>query len=200
MREDLRQIVVLGAPMESEALLDGVNLMPAALRAAGLVDALGAVDLGDLPIAVTDPQRDPETGIVAFAQLCAATGLVRDGVAALLDDAPSHAMAGPTRTAAPTPPTRTRRRPATHPPSGAGPTDVAAAPRLPLVVGGCCGILVGVFAALTAAYGRVGLAFVDGHYDYYDSATSPAGALAAGLPRRLGDGRGRRARDRKSVV
>jgi len=37
---------------------------------------------------------------------------------------------------------------------------------------------VGIFAALTAAYGRVGLAFVDGHYDYYDPATSPAGALA----------------------
>ncbi len=51
-------------------------------------------------------------------------------------------------------------------------------PELPLVVGGCCGILVGIFAALRQMEGRTGLAFVDGHYDFYDGATSPAGALA----------------------
>jgi arginase len=123
--------------MESEALLEGVNLMPAALRAAGLVAALGANDLGDLPIAITDDRRDPATGLIAYRQICAATEVVRDGVLPLLG-----------REA------------------------------LPLVVGGCCGILVGIFAALTAARGRVGLAFVDGHYDFYDGATSPAGALA----------------------
>jgi arginase len=130
-------IVVLGAPMESEALLEGVNRMPAALRAAGLIGALHATDLGDLPIAITDRERDPATGVVAYGQLCAATGVVRDGVRALLER-----------------------------------------PELPLVVGGCCGILVGILAALRLTAGRTGLAFADGHYDFYDGATSPAGALA----------------------
>ncbi len=136
-RAEERPIVVLGAPMESEALLQGVNLMPAALRAAGLIQALGADDLGDLPISITDARRDPESGLIAFDQVCAATGVVRDAVLGLLD-----------REA------------------------------LPLVVGGCCGILVGIFAALSAIHDRVGLAFIDGHYDFYDGATSPAGALA----------------------
>jgi arginase len=136
-RGDGRPIAILGAPLESEALLQGVNLMPAALRDAGLVEALGAEDLGDLPISITDARRDPKTGLIAFDQVCAATAVVRDGVRGLLG----------------------------------GET-------LPLVVGGCCGILVGIFAALTAVHGRVGLAFVDGHYDFYDGATSPAGALA----------------------
>ncbi len=134
---DRRNIIILGAPMESEALLEGVNLMPAALRAAGLVDAVGGVDLGDLPIAITDAARDPSTGLVAYEQIRVATGLVRNGVLDLL------------------------RRPG-----------------LPLVIGGCCGVLVGIFAALRRHAGRTGLAFVDGHYDYYDGATSPAGALA----------------------
>jgi arginase len=123
--------------MESEALLEGVNLMPGALRDAGLIDALGAADLGDLPIHITDPERDSFTGLVAYRQIVAATEVVRAGVADLL------------------------RRPG-----------------LPLVVGGCCGVLVGIFAAIQAEYGRAGLAFIDGHYDFYDPATAPAGALA----------------------
>lgn len=132
-----RRLIILGAPMESEALLEGVDLMPAALREAGLVSVLGAEDLGDLPIHIDDPERDPQSGLLAYRQIVAATDVVRDGVAGLLHR-----------------------------------------PELPLVVGGCCGILVGIFAALQAAHGRVGLAFVDGHYDFYDAATSPAGALA----------------------
>jgi arginase len=123
--------------MESEALLEGVNLMPAALRAAGLIRALEAIDLGDLPIAITDQTRDAATGLVAYRQIVSATDVVREGIARLLD-----------------------------------------LPGLPLVVGGCCGILVGIFAALQERHGRVGLAFVDGHYDFYDETTSPAGALA----------------------
>ena len=137
MSSEPRRLAVLGAPMESEALLEGVNLMPGALRDAGLVDALSARDLGDLPIHITDAERDVATGVVAYRQIVAATGVVRDAAAALL-----------------------------------------ARPELPLVVGGCCGILVGIFAALQATHGRVGLAFADGHCDCYDAATSLTGALA----------------------
>jgi len=47
-----------------------------------------------------------------------------------------------------------------------------------LVVGGCCTLLIGVFAALREHFGRVALAFVDGHLDYYDGRTSPTGEAA----------------------
>lgn len=48
----------------------------------------------------------------------------------------------------------------------------------PLVAGGCCTLLIGVFAALRQQYGRVGLAFVDGHLDFYDGQSSPTGEAA----------------------
>ena len=47
----------------------------------------------------------------------------------------------------------------------------------PLVLGGCCGLLVGVFAALVARHGPSGLAFVDGHFDTYTGKTAPSGDL-----------------------
>ena len=141
-KNDQRGVVVLGAPMESESLLEGVNLMPAALRDAGLDAALRKVgiavaDLGELDIHITDHVRDPATGIIAYRQVCDATETIREGIPQLLDS-----------------------------------------PDIPLVIGGCCGILVGIFAALRERYQRVGLAFVDGHLDYYDGASAPVGALA----------------------
>ena len=137
-----RGVVVLGAPMESESLLEGVNLMPAALRDAGLDAALreagvAVADLGELDIHITEHVRDPDTGILAYHQIRTATETIREGIPQLLDS-----------------------------------------PDIPLVVGGCCGILVGIFAALRERYQRAGLAFVDGHLDYYDGESSPAGALA----------------------
>ena len=48
----------------------------------------------------------------------------------------------------------------------------------PLVVGGCCTLLIGVFAALRDGYGDVGLAFVDGHLDFYDGVSSTTGEAA----------------------
>jgi arginase len=47
----------------------------------------------------------------------------------------------------------------------------------PLVLGGGT-LLIGVFAALREHYGRVGLAFVDGHLDFYDGRSSPTGEAA----------------------
>jgi arginase len=141
-KPEQRGVVVLGAPMESESLLEGVNLMPAALRDAGLDPALRKIgvavaDLGDLDIRITDHVRDPATGIIAYRQVCDATEKIREGIPQLLDS-----------------------------------------PDIPLVIGGCCGILVGIIAALRERYHRVGLAFVDGHLDYYDGASAPIGALA----------------------
>jgi arginase len=48
----------------------------------------------------------------------------------------------------------------------------------PLVVGGDCTILVGALAAAKEQLRRVGLAFVDGHLDFFGGETSPSGEAA----------------------
>lgn len=53
--------------------------------------------------------------------------------------------------------------------------DVLSAGERPLVVGGDCTLLLGVFQALPAGSG---LWFVDGHADFYDGETSPTGEAA----------------------
>lgn len=50
--------------------------------------------------------------------------------------------------------------------------------RRPLVVGGDCSLLLGVFARARAALGDVGLWMVDGHPDYLDAAASDTGETA----------------------
>jgi arginase len=49
---------------------------------------------------------------------------------------------------------------------------------LPLVLGGDCTLLIGVFAGLRDAGERPGLWFVDGHADFYDGRSSPTGEAA----------------------
>jgi arginase len=48
----------------------------------------------------------------------------------------------------------------------------------PLLIGGCCTELVGALAGARDVFGRVGLAYVDGHLDLYDGETSPTGEAA----------------------
>jgi arginase len=48
----------------------------------------------------------------------------------------------------------------------------------PLVVGGNCTVLVGALAAAKERLGRIGLAFVDGHLDFFGGETSPSGEAA----------------------
>jgi arginase len=50
--------------------------------------------------------------------------------------------------------------------------------RRPLVVGGDCSILLGIFPALRRSIGQVGLWFVDGHPDYLDGSGSETGETA----------------------
>jgi arginase len=56
-----------------------------------------------------------------------------------------------------------------------GVRDLLHAGEKPLVLGGCCSLLIGIAAALRDLYGRAGLAFIDGHIDYYDGQNSPTG-------------------------
>jgi len=48
----------------------------------------------------------------------------------------------------------------------------------PLVVGGCCAVLLGAGLAVREVAGRAGLAFVDGHEDFYDGHSSLSGCVA----------------------
>jgi arginase len=50
--------------------------------------------------------------------------------------------------------------------------------RRPLVVGGCCTLLPGVMAGVAQRGLAAGLAFVDGHLDFYDGETSDTGEAA----------------------
>jgi arginase len=52
---------------------------------AGLPAAFGARDDGDVTSMLTDPLRDRSTGIIAFAELCAASRELSSAVAAVLD-------------------------------------------------------------------------------------------------------------------
>ena len=50
--------------------------------------------------------------------------------------------------------------------------------RRPLILGGCCTLLMGAAPAARDVLGRIGLAYVDGHVDVYDNHTSPTGEAA----------------------
>jgi arginase len=128
---------LVGIPIDCSGRATGVERMPAALRAAGLVQQLDVPDAGDLSVIIDDSRRDPVTGIIGFEVVCAASAGIRAGVGALL-----------------------------------------ARGERPLLVGGCCTLLIGVFAALRDHFGRAGLAFVDGHLDFYDGHSSPTGEAA----------------------
>ena len=56
--------------------------------------------------------------------------------------------------------------------------DLLADGRRPLLLGGCCTILMGAAPAARDVLGRVGLAYVDGHLDLYDNRSSPTGEAA----------------------
>ena len=58
-----------------------------------------------------------------------------------------------------------------------------------LVMGGCCALLPGALAGARRTFGRVGLAYLDGHLDLYDGETSPTGE-AADMPISVVLGRG----------
>ena len=61
-----------------------------------------------------------------------------------------------------------------------------------LVMGGCCALLPGALAGARRTFGRVGLAYLDGHLDLYDGETSPTGE-AADMPISVVLGRGPKA-------
>lgn len=128
---------IVGVPFDCTGRFAGCERLPAALRAAGLVERLGVRDAGNLQVVIADPRRDPDTGIVGFRDQVAASGVIREGVGAMLQQG-----------------------------------------ERPLLLGGDCPLLIGALAAARRHAGRVGLAFVDGHLDFYGGESSPTGEAA----------------------
>lgn len=71
------QWTLVGAPLDSSGSGRGEKNAPGALRAAGLVDALGARDTGDADTILTDATRDPVTGLIGFSGLVRASQALR---------------------------------------------------------------------------------------------------------------------------
>jgi arginase len=86
----MRPIGLLGVPTNSSGRVDGVARAPAALREAGLVDALGELgdirDYGDVSLPPPTPERDPDIDLIDPFGFVAVMTRVRDAVAAILDD------------------------------------------------------------------------------------------------------------------
>jgi arginase len=76
----------LGVPIDSVGRTGGTELAPAAIREASGDSWLWPVDAGDLEVSIRGDDRDPDTGIIASADVLATTEAVRRAVGALLDD------------------------------------------------------------------------------------------------------------------
>jgi arginase len=75
---------VIGAPFNSSGLDNGVARAPAALRAAGLVAAVGGVDAGDVAVGTLTPERDAGSGLLSVDTLAMTTASVASAVSAAL--------------------------------------------------------------------------------------------------------------------
>ena len=73
---------MLGAPFDSSGAGRGEERAPDALRAAGLPAVFGAADAGNVAPPLRDPERDPETGVIACADLRRSSRDLRQAVAA----------------------------------------------------------------------------------------------------------------------
>lgn len=84
----------IGAPIDSVGRNGGAELGPSTLRHLGLPAALGGPDRGDLPLRIRGDERDPETGLLASADVLAATTAIRAKVAEQIDAGARPFVAG----------------------------------------------------------------------------------------------------------
>ena len=75
---------VLGAPLDSAGAGRGEERAPAALRAAGLRALFDADDVGDVAPPLRGPERDEETGVIAYRSLIEASVALRARVAEVI--------------------------------------------------------------------------------------------------------------------
>jgi arginase len=79
-----RQIAILGAPIDCGGQPGGAELAPGALRDAGVIERVGGIDSGDVPVAIRGSVRDPESGVLALESVVAAIAGIRSAVGAEL--------------------------------------------------------------------------------------------------------------------
>ena len=79
-------VSLFGVPIDCVGEPVGTVRTPGVLREAGVVDALGARDLGDLDVVLGPAERDPVTGIVGSTSVLELTRTVRRATAEALDD------------------------------------------------------------------------------------------------------------------
>ena len=130
----MTRFAIIDAPIDCSGAGRGEEHAPGALRAAGVVERLGARDAGEADARIRDTRRDPATGVIGAAE-------VRRGSIAIASRV--------------------------H--------EVLKARERPLVLGGDCTLLLGVFQALPRG---TGLWFIDGHADFFDGESSPTGEAA----------------------
>ncbi len=82
----MSRVALFGVPIDCVGEPVGTVRTPGVLREAGVVEALGARDLGDLDVFLGPPVRDPITGIVGSDSVLDLTRAVRAATAGALDD------------------------------------------------------------------------------------------------------------------
>ena len=127
-------LAIIDVPLEGSGAGRGEEHAPAALRAAGLLERLGARDAGEADARIRDTRRDPETGVIGADDVRRASTAIASRVREVLE-----------------------------------------AGDRPLLLGGDCTLLLGVFQALPSGSG---LWFIDGHADFFDGESSPTGEAA----------------------
>jgi arginase len=75
---------VIDVPLDCSGAGRGEELAPAALRAAGLVERLGAHDAGEVDARIHDSRRDPDTGVIGADDVRRASAAIADGVRAIM--------------------------------------------------------------------------------------------------------------------
>ena len=78
---------VIGVPIDCAGFdgpLQAVERMPACLRKAGIVEAMGVSDFGDLNVRIRSRARDPRTGVVGLSDGQSAIATLRSETARLL--------------------------------------------------------------------------------------------------------------------
>jgi arginase len=79
-----REIAALGVPIDCTGQPGGTELAPDALRRAGVIERVGAVDAGDAPVAIRGTVRDPASGVLALDSVVGTIAGVRGAVGGLL--------------------------------------------------------------------------------------------------------------------
>jgi arginase len=80
----MARFAVVDAPIDCSGAGRGEEHAPAALRAAGLLERLGARDAGEADARVRDIRRDPETGVIGAAEVRRASAAIAARVRELL--------------------------------------------------------------------------------------------------------------------